>query len=169
MNYVRMYGCSALKQLVLCDMTPKQLNDREWKLGLYQGKYTKEDMQRDSGKDFLGLYHGFAVGAIPKLKKIPAFLIKPKLRERLKNCDETVLKSLSASMKAQDNRDAVRKISVPLTYFYAIPGSLFSPALADWYRENVSVPFNSVAFPDSTHMFITEHPELFAKELEKLL
>ena len=45
MNYVRMYGCSALKQLVLCDMTPKQLNDEEWKLGLYQGAgaHTREE------------------------------------------------------------------------------------------------------------------------------
>lgn len=35
MTYIRDYGCSALKQVVLCDMTPKQLNDDTWKLGLY--------------------------------------------------------------------------------------------------------------------------------------
>ena len=109
------------------------------------------------------------MGAIPKLRKIPGFLLKPKLRERLRNCDEAVLKSLSASMKAQDNRDAAGMITVPLTYFYAVPGSLFSPELAEWYRQNVTAPFSAVAFPDSTHMFISEHPELFAKELEKLL
>lgn len=55
-NYVRLFGCGALKQIILCDMTPKQLNDDEWKLGLYQGKYTKEDMARDAGKDFYSLY-----------------------------------------------------------------------------------------------------------------
>ena len=48
MNYVRLYGCSALKQVILCDMTPKQLNDNEWKLGLYQGKYTAQEMKRDA-------------------------------------------------------------------------------------------------------------------------
>ena len=35
LNYVRLFGCSSLKQIILCDMTPKQLNDEEWKLGLY--------------------------------------------------------------------------------------------------------------------------------------
>ena len=56
LNYVRLYGCGALKQIILCDMTPKQLNDSEWKLGLYKGSYTKEDMDRDAGKKFYPLY-----------------------------------------------------------------------------------------------------------------
>ena len=50
LTYVRLYGCGALKQIILCDMTPKQMNDEEWKLGLYQGAYTREDMERDAGK-----------------------------------------------------------------------------------------------------------------------
>ena len=121
------YGCSALKQIVLCDMTPKQLNDEEWKLGLNQGAYTREDMERDAGKDFYSLYKAFAIEAIPKLKKIPGFLLRKPLKEKLAQCDEAVLKSLASSMKAQDNRDTVEMITVPLTYFYADPGSLFSP------------------------------------------
>lgn len=169
MTYIRLFGCAALRQVVLCDMTPKQLNDSEWKLGLYQGKYTAQDMERDAGKDFLHLYQEFAVGAIPKLRRIPGFLLRPKLKERLKDCDEAVLKNLSKSMKAQDNRDVIGRITVPLTYFYAIPGSLFSPELAAWYQAQAHVPFRAVGFPDSTHMFISEHPEQFAKELAKLL
>ena len=70
-NYVRLFGCGALKRIILCDMTPKQLNDADWRLGLYQGRYTKTDMERDAGKDFFSLYRDFARGAIPKLKKIP--------------------------------------------------------------------------------------------------
>ncbi len=169
MTYIRLYGCTALKQVVLCDMTPKQLNDSKWKLGLYQGRYTAQDMERDAGKDFLHLYQEFAVGAIPKLRKIPGFLLRPKLKERLSGCDEAVLKSLSKSMKAQDNRSVISEITVPLTYFYAVPGSLFSPALAAWYQAQAKTVFRSVAFPKSTHMFISEHPEQFAKELAKLL
>lgn len=169
MNYVRLYGCSALKQIVLCDMTPKQLNDHDWKLGLYQGKYTIADINRGKDKKFLHQYQKFAVGAMPKLRKIPGFILRPGLKKRLADCDEGVLRSLSESMKMQDNRDAVGMITVPLTYFYAEPGSLFSPRLADWYRNNVKVPFNAVPFHNSTHMFIFEHPEQFANELQKLL
>ena len=169
LTYVRLYGCGALKQLVLCDMTPKQLNDEEWQLGLYQGAYTREDMERDAGKDFFTLYKAFAVGAVPKLRKIPGFLLKKPLKEKLAACDENVLRSLSASMKAQDNRETVGLITVPLTYFYADPGSLFSPKLADWYGEHVKTPYQAVCFPDSDHMLVSNYPEKFAEEVGKLL
>ena len=168
-NYVNLYGCGSLKQIVLCDMTPKQINDDEWKLGLYQGKYTKEDMDRDADKDFYSLYKEFAVGAIPKLKKIPGFLLKKPLKKRLANCDETVLKSLAASMKTQDNRQAAGLITVPVFYFYADPGSLFSPKLADWYRDHIKTSYKAVCFPESTHMLITDYPEKFAEEVGAIL
>ena len=169
LNYVRIYGCGRLKRIVLCDMTPKQLNDAEWKLGLYQGKYTREDMERDAGKDFYTLYKEFAIGAIPKLKKIPGFLLKKPLKEKLAVCDEPTLKALAKSMKTQDNRPVVEQITVPVTYFYADPGSLFSPALADWYKEHVKAPFRAVCFPDSTHMLVSDHPEKFAEEVGRTL
>lgn len=169
LNYVRIYGCSALKQIVLCDMTPKQLNDEEWKLGLNQGTYTREDMERDSGKDFYSLYKAFAIEAVPRLKKVPGFLLRKPLKEKLAQCDEAVLKSLSASMKAQDNRDTVEMITAPLTYFYADPGSLFSPKLAGWYGDHVKTQYQAVCFPGSDHMLVTNDPDRFTENVEKLL
>ncbi len=169
LTYVRLFGCGALRQIILCDMTPKQLNDEEWKLGLYQGAYTKADMEREAGKKFYPLYKSFAVGAVPKLEKIPGFLLRRPLKKKLADCDEGVLRSLSASMKAQDNREAVGMITVPLTYFYADPGSLFSPKLADWYGEHVKTPYKAVRFPDSDHMLVSNYPEKFAEEVAKLL
>ncbi len=169
LNYVRLFGCSSLKQIILCDMTPKQLNDEEWKLGLYKGRYTKEDVERDAGKDFYALYKEFAIGAVPKLAKIPGLLLKKPLKKRLANCDEAVLKSLSASMKAQDNRPTVGQITVPVTYFYADPGSLFSPELAEWYREHIVTHYRAVCFPKSTHMLVSDYPEKFAEEVSKVL
>ncbi len=169
LNYVRIYGCDALRQIILCDMTPKQLNDEEWKLGLYQGAYTRKDMEQDAGKDFYSLYKSFAVGAVPRLKKIPGFLLKRPLKKRLSECDEKVLRSLSASMKAQDNRDVAGMVTVPLTYFYADPGSLFSPKLVDWYRDQVKTPFHAVCFPGSDHMLVTNDPDRFTENVAKLL
>ena len=168
-NYVRLYGCDGLKQIILCDMTPKQLGDEEWHLGLYQGKYTKEDMRRDAGKDFYSLYKEFAIGAIPKLKKIPGFLLKKPLKEKLAACDEAVLRSLAASMKAQDNRPVASQITVPVTYFYADPGSLFSPELAVWYKNHITSPFKAVRFPESTHMLVSDYPEKFAEEVSAVI
>ena len=168
-NYVRLFGCERLKKIILCDMTPKQLNDDEWKLGLYRGRYTKEDMEKNAGKKFYSLYKEFAVGAVPKLAKIPGFLLRRPLKKLLAGCDESVLRSLAVSMKTQDNRDVVDQITVPVVYFYADPGSLFLPELASWYAEYVKSPFSAVRFPDSTHMLIKEHPDKFAEEVLKLL
>lgn len=72
-------------------------------------------------------------------------------------------------MKEKDFRECVGKITVPVNYFYAVPGSLFCPELAEWYKEHVRTPYRAVAFPDSTHMLIADHPEQFAKEVVKVL
>ena len=108
-------------------MTPKQLNDEEWKLGLYQGRYTKEEMERDAGKDFYSLYKEFAIGAVPRLAKIPGFLLRRPLKKILAKCDEPTLKSLSASMKAQDNRPVVGQITVPAVAVQSRRDELVSP------------------------------------------
>ena len=168
-NYVRLFGCGALKRIVICDMTPKQLNDGEWKLGLYKGNYTKEDMDKNVGRDFYSMYKEFAIGAIPKLAKVPGFLLRKPLKKKLAECDEGVLRSLSSSMKLQDNRPAVEQITVPFTYFYADPGSLFSPKLADWYAEHVKTDYRAVRFPESTHMLISDYPDKFAEEVASVL
>jgi len=169
MDYMSAYGCDALRRVVLCDMTPKQVNDDSWDLGLYQGKYTKEDMKRDAGKDFYALYKSFAIGAIPRLARIPGFLLKRPLKEKLAACDEKTLKTLSASMKEKDYRQSMEAFTVPVYYFYAVPGSLYSPKLAEWYQAHIHTPFKAVAFQKSTHMLITDHPDQFAEELIKVL
>ena len=169
MNYMSFYGCDALRQVVLCDMTPKQLNDDTWDLGLYQGRYSKKDMEQDARKDFFSLYKSFAIAAIPKLEKVPGFLLKRPLKKQLSKCDEKTLRSLSVSMKGKDYRQSVEQITVPVYYFYAVPGSLFSPKLSDWYQDHVQTPYKAVAFENSTHMLISDHPDQFAKEVIKVL
>ena len=72
-------------------------------------------------------------------------------------------------MKSQDNRPTVGQITVPVTYFYADPGSLFSPKLADWYRDHVVTPYKAVCFPESTHMLVSDYPEKFAEEVGAVL
>ena len=168
-NYVRLYGCGALKQIILCDMTPKQLNDEKWKLGLYQGRYTRADLEWAGGKEFYPVYEGFSMEAVPRLAKLPGPARKKLLKKILARCDESVIKSLAASMKYQDNRPAVGQITVPVTYFYSEPGTLFSPKLSKWYRVHVPTQYRAFRFPKSTHMFIAEYPVKFAKAVRTVL
>ena len=84
LNYVSRYGCGALRQIVLCDMSPRQMNDEDWTLGLFQGQLTKEFAENEAGKDFYDFYKSFAVGALPKPSAMrrPPFLL-PALCRRL--------------------------------------------------------------------------------------
>ena len=120
-------------------------------------------------KDFFAAYKSFAVAAIPRLARVPGFLLRRPLKKKLSACDEKTLKTLSASMKEKDYRQSVEQITVPVCYFYAVPGSLFSPELAGWYRDHVHTPFMPVAFENSTHMLVSDHPEQFVKEVIKTL
>ena len=169
LNYVKLFGCERLKQIVLCDMTPKQMNDDNWKLGLYKGQYTQKDRELDEKKSAYYQYKKFILATAPDLAKLPRIILGRQLLLRLMKCDVSVIRSLAASMENQDNRDVVGKITVPFRYFYPEPGSIFSPELEKWYRENVKTDFKSVKFPNNTHLLIAEHPTMFAQELGKLL
>lgn len=169
LSYVEAYGCSRLKQIVLCDMTPKKVNDDGWNLGLYKGAYTQADSDADRNKDFATLFYEYAVHADPALGRVPKPLLKMGIRKQMKQFDESVAMSLFNSMNDTDYRGSVAKITVPLTYFYAVPGSLYPPELAEWYSSQVTVPYKAIPFEQSTHRFVTEHPKEFAAELEKLL
>lgn len=63
----------------------------------------------------------------------------------------------------------VEQITVPVIGFYADPGSLFSPALADWYAAHVKTLFEAVRFPESTLMLVSDYPEMFTEEAGKVL
>ena len=169
LNYVSRYGCGALRQIVLCDMSPRQMNDEDWTLGLFQGQLTKEFAENEAGNDFYDFYKSFAVGALPKLARLPEFLLRAILRKKLAQCDEKATVSLARSMQEADYRRVVGQIDVPVHYFYAIPGSLFSPELADWYRDHIKAPFQSMGFPNSTHMLMGEHPRQFADAVLRVL
>ncbi len=169
LNYVKIFGCDRLKQIVLCDMAPKQINDNKWKLGLYKGQYTQQDRENDEKKNSFYQYKKFILETVPSMSKIPNFVLTRRLLLRLMKCNKSVISSLANSMKEQDNRYIVEKINVPFTYFYPDPGSIFSPELEGWYRENVKTDYKSVRFPNSTHLLIAENPQMFADELCKLL
>lgn len=167
LTYVKKYDCHKLKQIVICDMTPKPLNDEGWHLGFWQENDDTKNRRKDDWKAFLSLYIGLSVDRISKLQRMLRVISSH--TNRLKDSNESFFKSLYDSMKQQDYREVVEAITVPFAYFYAEPGSLVSPELALWYRVHVRSVFQSTAFVNSTHMLIAKQPIKFAQELEKLL
>ena len=169
LTFIKMFGCESLKQVILCDMTPKCLNDDEWHMGIHNGTYRIEDMEAEKGLPFFDLYKKFVVEAVPRLKKVPNFLLNIALRKLLKKSDEKVLRSLSFSMKMQDNRDIVPTITVPITYLYPYPGSSFNPDLAEWYRAHAKTTYRSIRFDNADHMFVSQYSKEFTETLRQIL
>ena len=172
MTYIKKYGCDKLKQLVLCDMSPRQLNDENWNLGLDKGKYDMKAMKKAENNSFKKIARDFMKGVAPKLKYAPFFVVNRFLRNIMSECNEEIISELFESMKLQDNRDFMSDLTVPLTYIYARPGSLFAPRLAQWYREQAKeagIRFRAVGIKDSSHLLIYEHPYEFAYQITRLI
>ena len=169
LTFIRMYGCDSLKQVILCDMTPKCLNDEEWKLGIHGGTYGVKEMEAEKQSPFFELYKKFVVEAVPRLRKVPGFLLNIALKRLLRKSDEKVLRQLSFAMKMQDNRSIVPTITVPVAYLYPYPGSSFSPKLADWYRGQVKTEYHSVQFDNGDHMFVSQYADKFTETLRTIL
>ncbi|MBQ7534665.1 MAG: alpha/beta hydrolase [Stomatobaculum sp.] len=169
MEYLKKYGDEGLEQIVLVDMTPKEVNEDGWVLGLHRGKYTRADAEAEKEKPFDDVFRTFAIATFPLLAKLPRRLMERTLRRTLKQCDGEVLKQLAASMKEQDCRDAFRSLHVPLTYFYPDPGSLFPPELVIWYREHIPTRFRTARFKGCTHMLIAEQPAKFTEEMFRVI
>ncbi len=169
MEYLRDYGDDALDQIVLCDMTPKQLNDDTWHLGLRRGRYTAADMEAEKDWSFMDQFRVFSLGTIPWLRKLPPRMLERGLERTLSECNVEVLEQLAYSMKIEDYRPVFEDLHVPLTYFFPDPGSIFLPELVIWYRQHVPTRFRVVRFRGCTHMLIAERPGKFAEEMARIV
>ena len=118
--------------------------------------------------DFYTIYKDFSLKSMPELVEVPGKVLDRLIRMRLDECNETVLRSLIKSLDAQDNREVFKKMNVPLVYFYANPGSIFSPKLVNWYRDNSVNEFRAEEFKGN-HMFIMDNPDVFAQKLVNVL
>ena len=167
-KYIDIFGCDNIRQAIICDMSPKQLNDSDWHLGSRKDDSIIKEPEDYAKYDFYTICKDFSLMSMPELAKVPDTVLDRLIRMRIKSCNEKVMRSLIKSLEDQDNRKVVGKISVPLTYFYSNPGSLFSPELATWYRNNAVSAFRAEEF-EGDHMFIMDNPDGFAKKLSEVL
>ena len=91
MEYLKKYGDADLEQIVLCDMTPKQINEKGWHLGLHKGNYTREQAEAEKEQPFLEMFRTFSIATVPLTGKLPPNILEHVLKRRLKKCNEEVL------------------------------------------------------------------------------
>jgi non-heme chloroperoxidase len=173
-QYVRDYGCLYMKRAVILDMSPKLLNDEEWKHGLYQGNYRAENYQHDLELAKTN-WHKFIGYVMPQtlFKHTPD---EPRIfRSNILFALLSILKTKSKYIEAyrqyfvelvsNDYREDLSKITVPLGIFYSRPGSLYEEGAALFIKSQVP-DGRLYPYDNATH----ETPRQRTKEtLQKLL
>ena len=164
MQYINNYGCKGLKKIILCDMSPKVVNDEGWEYGMNKLKYIPNKNVKFDKAQVFSLYKKFVLKTDPSLNNRSCDEVNSYIKKKVSSITPGVLKYLSKSMKEADNRAVISKIDVPFCYFYADPGSIFLPQLSEWYRQQAHTEYEAISFKGS-HRFIREHPDEFAQEV----
>lgn len=182
-SYVRQFGTAHLANIILGDMSPKLINEDDWKLGLYQGWYTRELFEQDlemihndykrfaivvaegllfqndpsNERDFTGTQEEIRARILEKRNDIIAQV----LIQGMVDVTEEHAKAnyyYWETMAGSDFREVLPKIDVPTTIMYAVPGSGYCPATAEYMAEQIP---NARLMPmfDCTHMAAAESPK----------
>lgn len=182
-SYVRQFGTQHLAKIILGDMSPKLINEDDWKLGLYQGWYTREmfdqdlKMIRENYKRFaIIVAEGLLFQNSPEVER-DFTGTQEEIRERIlsKRNDITAQVLIQGmvdvteehakanyyyweTMAGSDFRDVLPRIDVPTYILYAVPGSAYCPETAEYMAEQIP---NAKLMPmfDCTHMAAAESPK----------
>jgi non-heme chloroperoxidase len=145
-QYVRDYGCLHMKKAVIIDMTPRLLNDEEWRHGLFQGNYREENYKYDL--EFAKTnWHKFVGYVVPqtffKHKPSAPWSVRPNLLftliSKLTTKDRYIepYRQFFIELANMDYRKDLPKITVPLAIFYTRPGSLYEEGAALYIQSQV--------------------------------
>lgn len=165
-EYVKNFGVEHLSKVCVLDMTPKLINDDNWKLGLNHGTFTNKDtfdaltVMCDNWMDFA---KGFAADALPYLNEEQ---LAPILEGLAKNSPH-VMYAMWIAMSANDYRDVLENITVPTYIAYGDKSTLYSKDTAEYL--NSKIPNSKVvAFENCTHFLIIENPGKLSEVIREL-
>ena len=184
--YVGQYGCEHLNKVVIGDMTPKLVNEADWKLGLYQGWYTAEDARRDAmvldawetEARFLLFYEQVLYIHHPEEART---LLDPLKQPEEFNRRKTQVEALCGpgffaaipvatnryymkSMAESDFRDVLRRITVPSLLVYASPGSIYTEETGRYVESQIP---NTCFYrmENASHAFTPEQNERYLQQV----
>lgn len=169
-DYVRQFGTSRLSGIVIVDMTPKLINDEDWKLGLYDGSYEKAEKDRDLSQMFTS-FDLFTVGF---MKRVMPYLTDELMLQMAEQQAASgvpapsllALTGLWHAMGTADYREDLKSLNLPTRIFRGQLKSLYSRETADYISERI--PGSSIVeFEGASHMLVLERADKFVKELEK--
>lgn len=165
-DYIRTYGVSRLASVSIVDMTPKLLNDDDWKLGLYHGDFTVEDTLDALTKmcnNWMDFAEPFVKTAVPYLDDAG---LKP-IYDAMATNTPHIMYSMWIAMSVNDYRDVLEKITVPTYIIYGEKSTLYSEETAKYL--NSKIPNSKlVPFEGCTHFLVVENPEKLTEVVSEI-
>lgn len=167
-DYVRQFGTARLSGVVIVDMTPKLMNDGDWKLGLYDGSYEKTQSDRDLSQ----MFSRFDLFTVDFMKKVMPYLTDELMlqmaeQQAASGIPEPSLLALTGlwhAMGTADYREDLKKIDLPTRIFRGQLKSLYSRETADYISERIP-GCKIIEFEGASHMLAIERADKFVKEL----
>jgi pimeloyl-ACP methyl ester carboxylesterase len=168
-KFVELFGTKKLQKIIICDMSPKLLNDDDWHEGLGQGKDDPMFNIMAIEKmldDYAGFYKWHALTGNPDLAKVvPEVMLDTYFAGGRSINTDYVMIAMYASFLLQDFRPMLHKIDIPCGIFFGDPGSVYQPKTAQYIADHITGEAKVVLFSPGTHMFGIEHPQKFLKEI----
>lgn len=168
-EFVRRFGCFGIGGLAVIDMTPRVVNDADWRLGLIGG-YSAAQAERGPElirKDWTRWVEAFlptvfAGGGAPS----PA--LTDWIRGQMQGCDPDTMAALWSAITTADYRADMAEIAVPTLILRGGASQLYGPETAAWLESAIPDP-TAVTIPDAGHAPHMERPAAFNAALTDFL
>lgn len=171
-KYIELFGTDRLGKTIICEMSPKLLNDGDWDQGLGQGKEKPMDNILAAERmfdDFPAFFRDFSLQHNPAMARLPKPVFDNMITGILAPNTDYVAAAFYLSYLLQDYRPILHKIDVPTGIFFADPGSVYQPKTAYYLAEKIPAKTKVVIFEGCTHLFGLEKPDLFLKEVRTFM
>lgn len=168
--YAREFHCEYIRRMCFIDMTPKLLNDEEWKLG-QSGSFTQEQnimFLALLGSSWEAAANMFVPNIFAKGYSKEADEYKWALGQALDNIPHCMT-NMWIAMAYEDFRPVLPTIQVPVLLAYSGDGLIYGPAHGEYMQANLGGESKLVIFPGCGHGLFLEDPQKFNRELAAFL
>lgn len=166
-DYIKQFGCENLKKICLIDTNPKLINDLEWNLGLYHGKYDAEEALKDLSEMSFD-WNNFSEGFIKRMSPLlDGENLKIAVNSLSKN-NHIYMQQIWESVINKDYRNILSKIHVPTLIITGGESTLFDENVGIYLNNNIKSS-KLVVFKEQGHLLVQESPAEFSRTLKDFI